>query len=97
MTKDSEDPVIKTLVDELYNPVIKRVELDSDYNGCASVVCYQITQSSGIEIPGGTVLKFTITGTVNQNSVKDAGNFDVQTQLLDIAAGTYSNIDHNSW
>jgi hypothetical protein len=34
---------------------------------------------------------------MNQESVKDAGNFDVQTQLLDIVEGKYYNIDFNSW
>lgn len=92
MTQDSADPVIKILDDYLQDPAITRID-DSDpegYPGCGTSgssarVCYSITHTGPQVIPGGSALKFQISGTTNPESVVTASAFTAQTQMRDIA------------
>jgi hypothetical protein len=61
-------------------------------------VCYAISYTNKMDIPKGTAIKLSITGTNNQDSVRLAGNFQVITQLYEIAdpSQVYA-IDEGAW
>jgi len=65
---------------------------------CAHRVCYVITHENLVDIPAGTNIKLSLLGTANQESVKMAGDFEVRTQLYEIASdsNTYP-IDEGAW
>ena len=95
MTGDSSlPPDVKNLDG---NILAAAIAVETTYPGCSggTVVCYAITHSNFRDIPEMTTLKFSITGTVNQESVQDAGQWSVQTQIFDVAVAgrSYYNID----
>jgi hypothetical protein len=71
------------------------IKYETTFPGCvAPRVCYEVTHSNIYDVPAGSTLSLTITGTKNQDSVRDAGKFLLQTQLKELTgAGSYYNID----
>jgi hypothetical protein len=73
------------------------IALETIYAGCQNGrVCYSISHSNINDVPaGGTTLRFSIYGTINQESVQGAGSWGVQTQLIRLTDNAYFNIDKN--
>ena len=95
MTVDrTATPTMKSLDGKLLKAVIK---FETTFAGCALPrVCYEITHSNIRAVAAGEVIKFSISGTTNQDSVRDAGKFSVSTQLEELTGalvGTYYDID----
>jgi hypothetical protein len=65
---------------------------------CSARVCYAISYTNKADIPKGTAIKLSISGTNNQDSVRQAGSFQVITQLYEIAdpSKVYA-IDEGAW
>ena len=68
-------PSITSMTDALIKPVIVR---EKTFTGCnAKRACYSITHSNIRDVAKNVLIKVKIEGTVNQDSVKDAGSFSV--------------------
>lgn len=49
------------------------ISSESVYPGCDTRVCYSITHSNIRNVPASSIIELRITGTINQESVQDAG------------------------
>lgn len=70
----------------------------STQQDCTARVCYVLKYTNPVEIPKGTTINLSVSGTSNQDSVRTAGDFQVITQLYEIAEpATVYAIDEGSW
>lgn len=87
-------PFVKNLDGSLLNATIS---IEENFEGCSgTIVCYSITHSNLHPVPARSTLRFSITGTTNQESQQEAGAWEVRTQIREIAPGStggHYNID----
>jgi len=79
MTADTTNaPSVQNLDGSILNA---QIAVETAFGNCGSgaVVCYSITHSNTKAVPAGSIIRMNIVGTVNQNSVRDAGKWSVQT------------------
>jgi hypothetical protein len=68
-------PQVKSMDGKLLKAV---ATYETKFPGCAAPrVCYEITHSNIHDVPPGSTLSLTLTGTKNQDSVRDAGKFAI--------------------
>jgi hypothetical protein len=71
------DPGVLPQVRSMDGKLLKAaIAYETTFPGCtAPRVCYEITHSNLKDVPRGSTLSLTLTGTQNQDSVRDAGKF----------------------